>query len=418
MEMEKNPSLLEPMRVIDLTDEKGYLCGRLLGDLGADVIKVERPGGDPGRRLGPFYHDLPHPEKSLYWFSYNANKRGITLNIETADGKELLFKLVKTADVVIESFSPGYLGKLNLGYKALSEVNPGIILTSISPFGQTGPYSHFEGSDIVLMAMGGYMYTCGDPDRPPLRMSYPQAYLFASAEGAVGTLIAYYHREITGEGQHVDVSAQHSVTWTTLGFAWPSLTGKALPRVGQFRVGLSATAQQRHLWPCKDGFVSFQIYGRKFGAKANRALTQWMDEEGMATDFLKVMDWENFDMSQATQATMDQIEEPIGRFFLIHTKAELEEGALKRDIFLYPVCNMSDVFASPQLKERGYWVEVDHPELGVSITYPGPWVQGSEKVWSMRRRAPLIGEHNHEIYKEELGLSDTELLVLREAGII
>ena len=418
MQMKNNSRLLEPMRVIDLTDEKGYLCGRLLGDLGADVIKVERPGGDPGRRLGPFYHDLPHPEKSLYWFSYNANKRGITLNIDTADGKELLLKLVKTADVVIESFSPGYLGKLNLGYKALSEVNPDIILTSISPFGQTGPYSHFEGSDIVLMAMGGYMYTCGDPDRPPLRMSYPQAYLFASAEGAVGTLIAYYHREITGEGQHVDISAQHSVTWTTLGFAWPSLTGKALSRVGQFRVGLSATAQQRHLWPCKDGFVSFQIYGRKFGAKANRALIQWMDEEGMATDSLKVMDWENFDMSQAAQATMDQIEEPIGRFFLIHTKAELEEGALKRDIFLYPVCNMSDVFASPQLKERGYWVEVDHPELGVSITYPGPWVQGSEKVWSMRRRAPLIGEHNHEIYKEELGLSDTELLVLREAGII
>src|SRR4030042_2896661 len=150
--MGKNPSLLEPMRVIDLTDEKGYLCGRLLGDLGADVIKVERPSGDRGRRLGPFYHDLPHPEKSLYWFSYNANKRGITLNLETADGKELLFKLVKTADVVIESFSPGYLGKLNLGYKALSEVNPDIILTSISPFGQTGPYSHFEGSDIVLMA--------------------------------------------------------------------------------------------------------------------------------------------------------------------------------------------------------------------------------------------------------------------------
>ena len=150
----KDEGLLGSLRVLDLTSEKGYLCGRMLADLGADVVKIERPGGDMGRRLGPFYHDIPHPEKSLYWFAYNASKRGITLDIETTDGRELFKRLVMTADVIIESFPVGYMDKLGLGYEALSRINRGIIFTSISPFGQSGPYSSFKDSDIVLVSMG------------------------------------------------------------------------------------------------------------------------------------------------------------------------------------------------------------------------------------------------------------------------
>jgi crotonobetainyl-CoA:carnitine CoA-transferase CaiB-like acyl-CoA transferase len=175
MKIGKSP--LEGYLALDLTDEKGFLCGRILGDLGVDVIKVEPPGGDPSRRIAPFYKDIPDPEKSLYWFAYNANKRGITLNIESEEGKEIFKKLVKTAHFVIESHSPGYMDSLGLGYPSLSRVNRAIILTSITPFGQAGPYASYKASDITEMGMCGLMYLCGDPDLPPARISFPQAYL-------------------------------------------------------------------------------------------------------------------------------------------------------------------------------------------------------------------------------------------------
>jgi len=163
---DKEEGMLSPYRVLDLTDTNGLLCGKLLGDLGADVIKIERPGGDAARNLGPFYHDEADPEKSLFWFAFNTSKRGITLDIETAEGQETLKSLVKGADFVIESFPPGYLDRLGLGYSALEKINPRIILVSITPFGQTGPYKDYKAPDIVAFAMGGYMYPFGDPDRP------------------------------------------------------------------------------------------------------------------------------------------------------------------------------------------------------------------------------------------------------------
>ena len=159
--------LLGSHRVLDLTDEKGWFCGKILGDLGADVIKVEKPGGDPARNTGPFYHDIIEPEKSLYWMALNTNKKGITLDIETPDGREIFKKLLKTADVVIESFAPGYMDKLGLGYSELSKINPGIILTSVSGFGQEGPYRDYKAPDIVVRALGGLIYTVGEADRPP-----------------------------------------------------------------------------------------------------------------------------------------------------------------------------------------------------------------------------------------------------------
>ncbi|GAJ12047.1 unnamed protein product, partial [marine sediment metagenome] len=210
-EEEKTEGALSPCRVLDITDEKGLYCGKLLGDLGADVIKIERPGGDPARRIGPFYHDEPDPERSLFWFALNTSKRGITLDIESADGQEILKKLVKSADFVIESFPPGYLDKLGLSYSALEKLNPGIIMVSITPFGQTGPYKDYKAPDIVAWAMGGQTYLYGDPDRPPVRISHhSHAYLHAAAEAAVGAMMALYHREMTGEGQQVDISIQES----------------------------------------------------------------------------------------------------------------------------------------------------------------------------------------------------------------
>jgi len=417
VEIQQTESLLTPYRVLDLADKRGYLCSQILADLGADVIKIEPPGGDPGRRIGPFNHDIPDPEKSLFWFAYNTNKRGITLNIETADGREIFKRLVKTADFVIESFPPGYMDRLGLGYSLLSQINPRIIMTSITPFGQEGPYKDYKAADIVLMAMSGLMYLTGDPDRPPVRVSFPQAYLHASAEAAVGTMIAHYHRERTGEGQWVDASAQESVIEPTGLALWHwDMHRENLGRLGPWRGGLSMGGKQKLIWECKDGHMSYSIYGGHTGAPANRALIKWMDEEGMAPDFLKEKDWENFDITKASQAELDQISEPIGRFFLEHTKEEIYEEAIRRRLFIDPVATISDLLENPQLSARAFWQEVDHPELGTAITYPGAFVRLSEASCRIRHRAPLIGEHNEEIYEKELGLSKEELVVLKQAG--
>ena len=410
--------LLGHMRVLDLTDRRGYLGGRILGDLGADVLKIEPPGGDPGRKTGPFYHDIPHPEKSLYWFAYNANKRGITLNIENRGGKALFLRMVSTADVVIESFPAGHMKNLGLNYEELEAVNPQIILTSVSPFGQTGPYSRFKGSDIVLMSMGGFTHSCGDPERAPLNIGFPQSDLFAGLDAALGTMIAYYHRESTGEGQHVDIAAQASIFWTAGPLTHWTVAGNILKREGQFRGGLSASARQRQIWKCKDGFVTFQIYGGQVGAKTNRNLVRWMDEEGMANDFLRALDWGSFDMASLTQDLMDMVEQPVAAFFMNHTKAELEDEAVKRDVVLYLVCTMADEIHSPQPGDRKYFIEVEHPELEDSITYPGAWVNLANHEWKLRFRAPLIGEHNREFYCGELSISKKELVMMKSAGVI
>jgi len=411
--------LLSGYRVLDLTDEKGFLCGKTLGDLGADVIKVEKPGGDPSRRLGPFYKDIQHPERSLYWFAYNANKRGITLNLECEEGRELFKRLVQKVDVVVESFPPGYMASIALGYDNLSSVNPSLILTSITPFGQEGPRSTYKDGDGVMWAMGGAMYISGDPDRPPVRVGFPQSYLHAGVAAALGTMIALYHRENTGEGQYVDVSIQECIVATNMNapLFW-DLNRMNLKRAGQFRTGLSSAANQRLIWFCKDGSVNFPIFGGGAGAMTNRALTQWMEEEGMGNDYMRSIDWEAFDMAQATQEEFAKLEEGISLFFKAHTMEELYQGALQRRIMLYPVYTPKEIANNPQLKARGFWLEVEHPELGEKITYPGAFAKLSQTAVGIRRRAPLIGEHNEEIYCGELGFSKEELHHLKQRGVI
>jgi crotonobetainyl-CoA:carnitine CoA-transferase CaiB-like acyl-CoA transferase len=390
--------MLSPFRVLDLTDQKGFLCGKLLGDLGADVIKIERPGGDAARRIGPFYHDEPDPEKSLFWWAFNSSKRGVCLDIEVGNGQETLKKLVEGADFLVESFAPGYLDKLGLGYPVLEKINPGLIMVSITPFGQTGPYKDYKGPDIVAWAMGGQMYPWGDVDRPPVRISHhSQAYLHAASEAATGALLALRHRQSTGMGQHVDVSIQEAVIRVTYAAtaSWDML--KVNQQRGQQSRG---NAQARRMWPCKDGDVAWFYFG---GSRPgwDMPLLQWMESEGLTDDFLRGFDWETFDWRTIAQDVVDRLEEPVGRFFMTHTKAELLEGALKYRTMLYPVSTARDIVESTQLASRGFWVELEHPELGMSIPYPGAFARTSEAPITTSRRAPLIGEHNHEILEKE-----------------
>ena len=403
--------MLSPYRVLDLTDEKGLLCGKLLGDLGADVIKIERPGGDPARKIGPFYHDEPDSEKSLFWFAFNTSKRGITLDIETAAGQEIFKKLVETADLVIESFPPGYMDELGLGYSAMEKVNPGIIMVSITPFGQTGPYKDYKAPDIVAWAMGGQMYPWGDADRPPIRISHhSQAYLHAAGRAAVGGMMAIGHREMTGEGQQIDVSIQEAVVGATflVTASW-DMTKVILKRGGRE----PRNVRVKQIQPCKDGYVVCS-FTSGIKASANRGIIEWMEEEGVADNFLKGFNWDTFDLTTATQETVDSLEEPTSRFLMAYTKAGLLEGAVKHRAFLYPVSTTADILESVQLAVRGFWVELEHPELGTTITYPGAFAHSSEATPRVTRRAPLIGEHNQEVFEQELGISSEQPSTLKQ----
>jgi crotonobetainyl-CoA:carnitine CoA-transferase CaiB-like acyl-CoA transferase len=414
--MQKNDdSVLGPYRVLDLADEKGLLCGKILGDLGADVIKVEKPGGDAARNIGPFYHDEVDPEKSLYWFALNTSKRGITLDIEKPAGRELFKKLVKTADFVIESFTPGYMDNLGLGYKDLEKLNPKVIMVSISPYGQTGPYSKYKTSDIVSWAAGGNMFPYGDADRPPVHFSHhSQVYMNAGCDAAQGALTALYYRHETGEGQQVDVSCQDSVMQCTehITASW-DLGGHNAKRVPP---GTKPGERLTQIWPCKDGHVSWFYWAGNMSLRTNVPMVKWMESEGEADEFLLNYDWANMPM-QVPPEDLIRIEEPTARFIAKRTKAELFAGALKNGVQLYPVSTPKDMLSSQQLEARNFWVKLEHPELNDTITYPGSFSGTVVAPPKLYRRAPLIGEHNSEVYKE-IGLSDAEIENLTRDGII
>ncbi|MCJ7521114.1 MAG: CoA transferase, partial [Dehalococcoidia bacterium] len=378
---------------------------------------VEHPGGDPSRNVGPFYQDIPDPEKSLNWFAFNQNKRGITLNIETGDGQDIFKKLVKKADFVIESFTPGYLNRLGLGYRDLSAINPRLVMTSITPYGQTGPHSKFNSPDLVTMAMAGYVFICGDPDRPPVRFSSDQSYYQSSMQAAVGTLIAHYHRELTDEGQHVDVSAQESMIWTLCyaPFDWYLLKSVEHTRAGPLWKRFGVT--YRLIWPCKDGYVCYRLLMAQPGAEVMNDLIASMNAEGFGLD-MKDINWTKLSFAEVSQADIDHWEGEVGKYFMNHTKRELHEEAVRQRNVIQPVNTAKDLIESPQLNARDFWTQIEHPELGGSITYPGPYFRSTETAWQKGRRAPLIGEHNEEIYIEELGFTRDELITLKRENVI
>ena len=411
--------LLAPYRVLDLTDERGILAGKILADLGADVIQIEPPGGSSARNIGPFHGDDPLPEKSLFWWAYAANKRSITLDLEQKDGRALMEKLVAEADFLLESFSPGYLEGLGLTYKRLAEINPKLVMVSITPFGQDGPYSNYQATDIVGMALGGFMYLTGDDDRAPVRISFPHFYLHGGAAGATAAMLAHTHRMIAGQGQYVDVSCQQAVA-KTLAHApqiW-DIEGAILKRQGVYRQ-TSGENRVRINWPCKDGYVNYMVQGGTV-AYSTRALLGWMGEDGLDTADLNAIDWEEMGYGAITPELMAQLGGPLGDFFKGHTRAELVQGSLDRRILLFPVATPAALQGHPQLEARGYFKELDHPELGVAVQYPGAFIKSGDGVdiAGLYRRPPLIGEHNLEIYQEEIGLSRAEIESLKRGGVI
>jgi len=395
---------LQGLRVLDLADDKGTFCAKLLADMGADVIKVEPPGGDPARNIGPFLRDEPHPERSLYFWYNNTSKRGITLNLESNKGQEIFRRLISTTDVVVETFPPGYLKKLTLDYATLKEFNPRLIMTSITNFGQAGPYRDYRSSDLVASALGGQMYVCGDSDTPPLKPYGGQCYLVASLFGAVGTLLALHYRHLSGQGQHVDISMQESIAAVIEPVNVRYLYDQVVVR----RQGSLQWNNAFRLFPCRDGYILLSIFQQW------DTLVEWLDSEGMAAD-LKDEKWRN---PEVQLKEMEHIIQVLERWTRRHTRAELVEQGQLMHFPWAAVNSIGELWDNPQLLERGFFVEVAHPEQGTSFKYPGAPYRFSRSPWQISRRAPLIGEHNQQVFGEELGLSRAEIAELASRGVI
>jgi len=416
-------SMLAPFRVLDLTEGGCQLGGKVLGDMGADVIKVERPGGSPTRSVGPFWANAVYPEHSLFWMAYNVNKRGITLNVESAAGAALLKRLVASADFLLESFPPGYLDSLGLGYEALAHINPSLIMVSITPFGPTGPKAHNAWSDFTVWASGGPLYLTGDPSSPPVGVSFMhQTTLNAGAEAAAAAMIAHHYRQHSGEGQHVDVSMQEVAYWVMTSWQEFWETEGTVPRRmgGVPRTEGTRPRERRDIFRTKDGFISFTIAGGNWaGGVSTKRVAEWIRDDGMAPDWLIAFNWStDFDLSNMTNEKLDHVEEPFVRYFATKTTAELAEQALRDRVMLGPIYTPADIGSHPHLEERGFfehvWDEVHQSEL----VFCGPPIKASLTPLAIRRRPPRIGEHNHELYIDELGLSPDELQTLQTAGAI
>jgi crotonobetainyl-CoA:carnitine CoA-transferase CaiB-like acyl-CoA transferase len=334
--------MLEGRIVVDCSDRIGWLAGRILADLGAEVIKLDSPETD---------------RNAADWQAYNINKRPVDVDVLTAEGRGRLDSLVRQADIVIACYRPGTPLAEVFAFERLSAINPRTVVVAITPFGTSGPRAEWKATDIELMAAGGLMSLAGDPNGAPLRVSVPQSYPWTGAQAAQGALMGLTRSNATGRGELVEVSAQASVVLAVAHApAFWDILGKVETRAGAFMTGRSVTgARYRVFWPCKDGYLNFIIYGGSAGRRTNEQLVAWMREAGFDLGPLAGIDWARFDPTRATQAEVDAMEKPILEFFTTVTKSEYLATAHRREMLGYPVNTVADIVLDPQLDARGYW---------------------------------------------------------------
>ena len=390
-----NDSLLGGIRVLDLADEKACFCSKLLADLGACVVKVEKPGGDPSRNIGPFFGNSTGQKNSLFFHYNNTNKLGITLNLQHSAGREIFFKLIKKTDVFVETFPPGHLKKLGLDFDVLTEMNSRIIMVSITGFGQNGPRRDYKSCDLVASAYGGQMYVSGSPSDPPLKPFGGQSYYTASLFGAIGILLAIRRRNQTGKGEQIDISLQEAVTSTLDHVMVQYFYEQAIAK----RRGSLHWNNAFCILPCKDGHILLTLFHQW------ETLVEWMEGDGMAGD-LTEKEWHD---EEYRLKHLDHVIEVLEKWTRTHSVKDLFKlGQLMRFPWA-PVYSPKEVLDSPQLKARGFFAEIDHPEVSASLKYPGIPYKFDSSVLNQRRRAPFIGEHNARIYGAELGFTEKEL---------
>ena len=401
--------LLPPYRVLDLSGPEAVFCGKLLADYGADVVRVEPPGGHSSRRRAPFAGDQPGNERSLYFLFYNTNKRSITLDVESEKGRDLFRSLVAQSDVVLESFPVGHMDSIGLGYETLKALNPGIVVASVTPFGQTGPWKDYKSSDLIALAASGFMQITGEPDGPPMRQGNEQSHYPGAQFAAASILAALYYRDFGGgEGQHIDVSLQEAlITYYTdahPALAWMQM-GQNVTRVG----ATSTLVIPLGAYPSSDGWVSAGI----ITPREWDTLAEWIFE---VTGNEEVLNEAYRGGNQDRAPYNDIITALVIDFTTRYTSEYLFHEGQRRNLVFIPVNTVSDLLADPQLDASNFWFGLDHPETGI-LQYP-LGVFDSEEVSPAIKPAPLTGQDNDAIYRGELGLSAEDLTALESEGVI
>jgi len=402
----KSEGALSGYRILDTTDSRGAYCTKLLADMGADVIKVESPQGDPFRQIPPFVDDIPHNERSLYFLYRNCNKRGITLNLETSDGKAIFRKLVKNTDVLVDNSQPGHMERLGLEYKALREISQGLVMASITEFGRTGPYSSYKGSNLVDLALSTVMIGSGFSGQEPCTVPGTPAYDGASLVAAIGIIAALYLRGMTGKGHYFDTSVHENsrlalYSYAVSGYSYSINEG-----------GPASARESRHVaamypvYRCKDGLVRIIALAPRQWDALVRVLG--------SPEVLLIPEWRDF-LYRIGNA--DDLRPIIEEFTVKYTMNELFEAGHDEGVPIAPVYNVQNFIDSEQTKARGFFIDVDHPVAG-QAKYPGPPYKWTETPTEVKIPAPCLGQHNEEIYCGELGISIAEFSALRRASVI
>jgi len=393
---------LKSTKVIDLTDIKGAYCSKLLADMGCEVIKIEPPSGDTSRLLAPFAHDDPNPEKSLVFSFYSSNKKSITLNIASAEGKRILKKLIKTSDVLVESYSPGYLDSIGLSYQSICKINPELVMSSISPFGQDGPKKHYQGTELTLLASGGFTYECGVGDEVPCTDPGYMAYDLAGTDAAAGIALALFHKDLMGQGQYIDIAIQQSVAFHTF-FGVPQWMNDGIYRRRYGAVAIN-------YWP---GDI-FKTKDEKyillmcFVPGQFKTVAEWVGSDALADPM-----WQD---AKQRQDNTDFLRAEIQGLVSQYDQNDFVEEAQRRHLPATPVNNIADYIEDPQTVFREAFTVTNHPSIGKHLLPNTPAVLG----WGRKQKpkpAPSLGQHNGQIY-QELGLSKNDVLTLKRSGVI
>jgi CoA:oxalate CoA-transferase len=399
--------ILSELKVLELAHApSGAFCAKLLADQGADTVKVEAPGwGDQARHEPPFIGGEPHPDRSTTFLALNTNKRGVTLDVEQAIGRDLFLQLASSADVIIESYLPGYLARLGLGYEVLKAKNPRVILLSISYFGQHGPYADYKGDDLIAQATGGYLYAVtGSADRPPMGTALQQMEQTAGRNGVIAIMAALLRRDQTGEGGHIDLSVMEAAISTPSGLIHPySFTGRN-PRRGS---GDRNVMDGMHL-PTRDGEVTLTTAGT--GGRPMEVWSEFLGEPRLLDP--------KFATRLSRQENWEELRDLVAPKLAQWNNLDLMRETMARGLVIGLVQSPRQVLDSPHLAKRGFFVELEHTEAG-ALKYPGPgfFFDGVNPMQSTRG-APRLGEHNAEVYCVRLGLSNEELGRLRAARVV
>jgi benzylsuccinate CoA-transferase BbsE subunit len=407
-----SPQALDGVRVLDITGPAGFYCTKLMADLGADVVQIDPPDPDPdvSGGPGPFLGNEPDQNQSLYRWHYHTNKRSILLDINSSSGRRVFDALLSAADVLVDTYRPSEAAAQGLDGPRLRQDYPALVHTTITGFGPDGPYVDYKATDIVAQAMGGLMAITGFPEDPPNQLGGEQAYHMASLHAAVGTLLALLGRDLDGAGRDVQVAMQDCVSMATLqtanfnNYTWHGIVRSRTGLNHPFSVEQPPSERRQvhsPLYACKDGWIAYSTHPAPL-AWSN--FVAWLSGYG-AEQELGDPRFEDPDVRRAEQ---ERISEVLAAFVAQHTAQELYHSAQRLKLLCVPVQTVADLVKDEQLRERGYFVDVEHPELGRTITYPGAPYKLSETPWQLRSRAPLIGEHTFDVLTDWLGLSSDE----------